>query len=92
MAGRPRADSAAEQIIKLLPAEPVLNVEVATTKLPRSDEAVRQALDRLEEAGVVQRTTVAKRHRACESIGVFALVDAMQRRLSAGARGAADTH
>jgi Fic family protein len=92
MAGQPRADAAAEQIIKILPAEPVLNVEVAATKLQRSDEAVRQALNRLEDAGVVQRTTVAKRHRAWESIGVFALVDDMERRLSAGARGAADTH
>jgi Fic family protein len=80
MAGQPRADSAAEQIIKLLPEEPVLNVEVAATKLLRSDEAVRQALNRLEDAGVVQRTTVAKRNRAWESIGVFALVDEMERR------------
>jgi len=81
MAGRPREDSAAEQIIRLLPAEPVLNVAIATTKLGRSDEAVRQALNRLEDAGVVQRTTVAKRHRAWESIGVSALVDEMERRL-----------
>ncbi len=53
-AGRPRSDSAAEQIIRLLPAEPVLTVELAATRLRRSDEAVRQALNRLEEAGVVQ--------------------------------------
>lgn len=91
-AGRPRSDSAAEQIIRLLPAEPVLNVELAATRLRRSDEAVRQALNRLEQAGVVQLTTVAKRDRAWESIGVFALVDEMERRLSAGARGAAATH
>ena len=92
MAGRPRSDSAAEQIIQLLPAEPVLNVEMATAKLQRSDEAVRQALNRLEDAGVVQRTTVAKRHRAWESVGVFALLDEMERQLSAGARGAAETY
>jgi hypothetical protein len=61
------------------------------TRLRRSDEAVRQALNRLEQAGVVQLTTVAKRTRAWESIGVFALVDEMERRLSGGARGAAVT-
>jgi Fic family protein len=90
-AGRPRSDSAAEQILRLLPAEPVLTVERAAARLRRSDEAVRQALNRLESAGVIQLTTVAKRNRAWESVGVFALVDEMERHLSAGARGAAAT-
>jgi Fic family protein len=90
-AGHPRADSAAEQIIQLLPAEPVLNIERAAELLKRSQEATRQALNRLEEAGVVQLTTVSKRDRAWESIGVFALVDDMERSLSGGARGGAAT-
>ena len=90
-AGHPRADSAAEQIIQLLPAEPVLNIERAAELLGRSQEATRQALNRLEEAGVVQLTTVSKRARAWESIGVFALVDDMERSLSGGARGGPDT-
>jgi hypothetical protein len=38
--------------------------------LERSLEAARVALNRLEEAGVVQLTTVAKRERVWESIGV----------------------
>jgi DNA-binding Lrp family transcriptional regulator len=65
---------------------------LAASRIHRSEEAVGQALNRLEAAGVVQRTTVAKRNRVWESIGVFALVDEMERRLSAGARGAAETH
>jgi len=52
---------------------------------------VRQALNKLESAGIIHLTTVAKRNRAWESIGVFALVDEMERQLSAGARGAAAT-
>ena len=91
-AGRPRSDSAAEQVIQLLPAEPVLTVEMVAARLRRSNEAARQALNKLEDAGIIQLTTVAKRNRAWESIGVFALVDEMERRLSAGARGAAATH
>ena len=91
-AGHPRADSAAEQIIRLLPAEPVLNVERAAEKIKRSEEAARQALNRLEAAGVVRLTTMAKRDRAWESMGVFALIDEMERRLSSGARGPAETH
>jgi Fic family protein len=90
-AGRPRADSAAAQIIDLLPAEPVLDVTRAAAQTGRSEEAARRALNLLEEAGVVQRTTVGKRNRAWESIGVFALVDEMERELSGGARGAAQT-
>jgi Fic family protein len=90
-ARHPRADSAAEHIIRLLPAEPVLNIERAARQLKRSPEAVRQALNRLEEAEVVQLTTVGKRDRAWESIGVFALVDEMERSLSRGARGGAVT-
>ena len=89
--GRPRPDSATERIVRLLPAEPVLSVERAAPLIERSEEATRQALNRLEEAGVVQLTQVAKRDRAWESIGVFALVDEMERRLSGGARGAAET-
>ena len=90
-AGHPRADSAAEHIIQLLPAEPVLNIERAAELLKRSPEATRQALNRLDQAGVVQLTTLSKRNRAWESIGVFALVDEMERSLSGGARGGAAT-
>jgi Fic family protein len=49
---------------------------------PWFQEATRQALNRLEEAGVVQLTQVAKRDRVWESIGVFALIDEMERELS----------
>lgn len=91
LADRPRAGSAAEAIIRLLPAEPVLDIERAAQRLGRSGESVRQALNRLEAAGVVQLTTVAKRNRVWESVGVFALVDEMERQLSGGARGAAGT-
>jgi Fic family protein len=90
-AGRPRSDSAAELVIRLLPAEPILSVELAVQRTGRSDEAIRQALNRLEAAGVVQLTTVAKRNRAWESVGIFALVDELERELSSGARGASAT-
>ena len=43
-AGRPRRDSATELLIRLLPAEPVLNVELAAERTGRSQEAIRQAL------------------------------------------------
>jgi hypothetical protein len=91
MAGRPRSDSAAEQLIQLLPAVPVLDVTRAAEITGRSAEGARLALNRLEEAGVVRLTTVSKGKRAWESVGVFALVDEMERQLSGGVRAAART-
>ena len=90
-AGNPRADSAAAAIIELLPVHPVLSIETVVELLGRSDEAARQALNRLEETGVMQRVTLGRRKRAWEAIGVFALVDEMERSLSGGARGPAET-
>ncbi len=92
MAGHPRSDSAAEQVIKLLPAYPVLDVERAAEITGRSGEAARLALNRLSDAGVLQLTTVGKGRRAWESVGLFALIDEMEGRLSHGRRAPADTH
>ena len=91
LAGRPRRDSAAEQIIGLLPAYPILDVEQAADIIHRSDEAARLALNRLADAGVIQSTTVAKGRRAWESVGLFALSDDIERRLSRGTRAPVDT-
>jgi Fic family protein len=90
-AGQPRADSTASAVIELLPAEPVVSVELVMDRLRRSDEAARQALNRLESAGVVQQVTLGRRNRAWEAVGLFALVDEMERTLSGGVRGPAET-
>ncbi len=92
LADHPRSDSAAAQIIKLLPAYPILDVESAAAATGRSEEAARLALNRLADAGVIQLTTVAKGRRAWESVGLFALIDEMETRLSRGTRAPADTH
>jgi hypothetical protein len=74
-AGRPRADSAAVAVIELLPAYPILNAEKVAQITGRSDVSARNALNHLEDAGVLQRVTVGKRNRMWESTGLFALVD-----------------
>ena len=63
--GHPRSDSAAEQIVATAGGAG-LDIERAATRLKRSPEAARQALNRLEQSGVVQ-LTVSKRDRAWES-------------------------
>lgn len=90
-AGRPREDSAAAAVIDVLPAYPILDVQKVAEITGRSDVAARNALNHLEEAGVLQQVTVGKRNRKWESTGLFALIDEMERELSAGNRGAART-
>jgi Fic family protein len=90
-AGRPRQDSAAAAIIDTLPAHPILGAEKAAEVTGRSQVAARNALNHLEESGVLTQVTVGKRNRIWESTGLFALVDEMERELSGGQRGAART-
>ena len=75
----------------MLPAHPILDGHKVAELTGRSHVAARNALNRLEEARVLQRVTVGKRNRMWESTGLFALVDEMERALSGGTRGAART-
>jgi Fic family protein len=90
-AGHPRRDSAAAAIIDALPAYPILDASSAATVTGRSEVAARQALNTLTDSGVLEQVTVGKRNRIWESVGLFALIDEMERELSAGLRGAAGT-
>jgi Fic family protein len=81
-AGSPRAGSAAAKLIALLPAHPVFDLASATEFLGVSDEAARLGIQRLEAAGVVTELTKRKWGRAWESVGLFALLDGFERRLS----------
>lgn len=86
-ARRPRRDSSAAAIIKLLPAHPILNAEQAAGLLDRTPVAARSALNALEDAGVLRQISVGRRNRMWECIGLVALLDAMERGLSQGQRG-----
>jgi Fic family protein len=90
-AGRPREDSAATAVIKALPAHPIVDADKVAEITRRSHAAARNALNQLEEAGVLQRVTVGKRNRMWESTGLFAFIDLLERELSGGRRGAAQT-
>jgi len=87
MTGYPRRDSAAAAIIHALPANPILDAALAARVSGRSEVAARQALNRLTDSGVLAHVTVGKRNRMWESVGLFALIDEMERELSAGTRG-----
>jgi DNA-binding Lrp family transcriptional regulator len=57
----------------------VLTLATARAIAGLSDEACRRALNRLEETGVLRETTAGKRNRVWESVGLFDLLDQIER-------------
>jgi len=80
-AGTPRKGSGARRLIALLPSHPIVNVKIASHLLGGSEEQARLAVLRLERSGVLQQTTVGRRNRAWESVGLFDLLDIFERGL-----------
>ena len=85
-AGNPRPQSGARKLIDELPVHPVVDLRTVRTITGVSPEAARQALNRLEAAGVLQNISAGKRNRAFETVGLFALLDAFERDLGPAGR------
>lgn len=81
-ANEPRASSAADKLIALLPAYPIVDLSLARELLKVSDPAAWGALQRLEGAGVLHQITVGRRNRAYEAVGLFDVVDRFERELA----------
>lgn len=90
-AGSPRSDSAASRLIAALPAYPVLTLPVACEVTGASDEACRKALNALQAAGVLRETTSGRRNRVWESVGLFDVLDRLERSVGGQARAPAPT-
>ena len=86
-ARRPRARSAAEKIIHMLPAQPIFQVSTAADSAGVVYEAARLAVDRLTEAGVVRRLPGRRRDRLYEAPLLFELIDRFERELATPAGG-----
>jgi Fic family protein len=78
-AGNPRAGSAPRKLIGALPTHPVLTFATSQQITGLGPEACRLALNRLEKAGVLAETTAGKRNRVWESVGLFPLLDEIER-------------
>jgi Fic family protein len=78
-ATNPRAGSAADKLISELPVQPVVDVRTAAKMLGVSDEAARQAIERLTKSGVLEEVTGRLRGRSWECVGLFALLDDFDR-------------
>jgi Fic family protein len=91
-AGGPRARSAPRRLIEAIPTHPVLTLATAQSITGFSDEACRRALNRLEHSGVLRETTAGKRNRVWESVGLFDLLDRLEREAGDGRRAPALTN
>lgn len=80
--GNPRADSAARQLLRQLPAYPVIDAGVAEALTGKSHTAVHNALNQLEAAGVLQPLNEKKWGRAWEAGELLELVTAFEERVS----------
>ena len=85
-AGNPRINSGPLRLIELLPSHPIVNVKTAARLLGGTEERARQAVVRLERAGVLRQTAVGRRNRAWECVGLFDLLDRFERDLGSPAR------
>ncbi|HZD05320.1 MAG TPA: Fic family protein [Longimicrobiales bacterium] len=77
-AANPRADAAAWAVIGVLPAHPVITAPVAAAATGRAKAAIHQAMRELEEAGVLEPLSHAKRNRSWEAVGLLDLLERME--------------
>jgi len=74
----PRADAAAWAVIDVLPAHPVITAPVAQAATGRAKAAIHQAVGELEDAGVLEPLSEARRNRSWEAAGLLDLLERME--------------
>lgn len=77
-----RRGSTAEKVIDALPAQPVIDVKKAAELAGTSEEAARQALNALEERGVLKQVTKRNWGRVWEAKGLWNLLDRFEEQLA----------
>lgn len=85
-AGRPRKGSAADRIIELLPSQPIVNLATAHAAIGGSDEAVRLALNALEQADVIRQITAGRYARAWAADDLFEALNEFEHNLATPTR------
>jgi hypothetical protein len=70
----PRSDAAAWAIINTLPAHPIVTVQLAVVATGRTRPAIANAIDELQQAGILVPLSTSERNRAWEAAGLLDLV------------------
>ena len=81
-AGNPRRDSATAALIKNLPGHPIVDAKTAQALVGGTSERSREALVRLEKAGVLKRLSRGNRNRVWEAADVFDVLNSFERDLA----------
>ncbi len=80
--GTVRRGSAADLLLRALPAAPLLTATTASDLIGRSFQATSQAVDRLVEADILKQLTVGRRNRAFEAPALIEAFTALERQLA----------
>lgn len=80
--GQPRRDAVVREIVRALPAQPVIDVAAAQRLTGKSHVAVGNAIAQLEEAGVLQKLNERKWGRVWECGALLTLVEAFEKSVS----------
>ena len=83
--GRVRSGSAVELLLGALPGAPIVSVSTSAGLIGRSFQATNEAMRRLETAGVVRPSRVARRNRAYEAKAIIDAFTALERQLASPA-------
>jgi Fic family protein len=73
----PRADAAAWEIIRVLPAYPMITGPMALAATRRARAAVYEGLEQLQNAGVLKEVSASKRNRVWEAVGLLELLEGL---------------
>lgn len=84
-AGRPRRDSAAARIIKVLPAQPITSAATIRVAIGASHQRALDGLKALAQAGVVRQITEGGYDREYASDELFGLIETYEGRIAAAA-------
>lgn len=74
----PRSDAAAWAIIDVLPAHPIITAPVAAAATGRAKPRIYQAIESLEEAGVLLPLTSKRRNQSWEAEGLLSLLEGLE--------------
>jgi Fic family protein len=81
-----RKNSAADRLLRVLPAAPIIAVSTAAQLTGRSFQAADLAIARLTKAGVLRQTRLGRRNRAFEAVGLLDTLTVIERRWASPAR------
>jgi len=74
-----RASSTVDLLLRVLPSAPIITVATASRLVGRSFQATNEAVEHIVQAGVLKQTTIGRRNRAFEAVGLLDALTGFER-------------